>query len=1048
MKKNNDRKQNGKIKRNRREAISGVVFDTKSCKRMANLNAQAILSASYCQERWRREKLEKKVCPAVDIQYEISHVQEERLEAFSVRASVTESTKEHEMRVTTCNTQLVVTPQQKDESVRNEKTLSKTRDKKYKTKPVKTWTAPKSHVKVGRRKKNSLDVQSPVPPEMIPISCEVQTISSTSESSRTIASSGLENVGMAQYTEVTKVQINRTKEMEIKEEMRSQKKTERFVANDDVAITRMYHYQTKATSQSYRLQMETTYQPLSTREYSTPATTVRQHQKPKRHVSSAGHVVRPVMSDNQNFYNYSNHNAMGPVSNHQSFMNPNLNGMNNVAMVGMGPISTNYGSAFSVPHFGHSPSMPYTPDEYGGYYQPAGSAVQPILDPCLVHKPVPYHPPQHHHHHPPPPPPSQPHNHYGSGDQCISRHALSSTPSCPMESIPQPHYPQEAMNPNSSSHCFTQDMPHSSPPLAYYPHDMTHSTNPPPPSPYSQENIPQSNASRGFSQDTLPLNNHQFLQNEIQNTPRPHYTQDPMAPHNLPSHGFRQDCMPTNLPHHQYSQDISNCNQAPRPYLSPPNVLSPSNLANPCYSQENSPVRPPQHLNNQPPSCPPLPQKSSSAHSHFHGSIHGPNFHCQSHTASIQQHPHTQPQNTIYPKHQASSIPRDYSPGPTYHELTPVITSRQKDIKTRTPRPAPSEGSFPPVPKAEATQRQHQPHLPINQNIGNCNKSQFPRSETNNTVVIRGQTDRRLQPCNSSGTVLNGRINSISGKGPPVFEPRKPNGHSCSTTNENNNTSSSRTPHHGNQNIPDQSLDSQKAQDLKIKRRMKKSTGLNENTNSSDSKTHSNSFQNGNSSFQEQKLPNTNKVKTKLKQPKISQNNKQKSVSVEKQGKTKIKLPNNSSKILEMNGILSPFKQELPKKNGKKKYSNGWSWEGEPFEKLVLLNNDDPLRLIKCFPAMRHVEGDVIRVRDCVLLKSGPKKTDLPFVAKIVALWENPEDGEMMMSLMWYYRPEHTEQGRTAQDMEDEIFASKHRDVNSVACIEDKCYVLTFTEYC
>lgn len=52
------------------------------------------------------------------------------------------------------------------------------------------------------------------------------------------------------------------------------------------------------------------------------------------------------------------------------------------------------------------------------------------------------------------------------------------------------------------------------------------------------------------------------------------------------------------------------------------------------------------------------------------------------------------------------------------------------------------------------------------------------------------------------------------------------------------------------------------------------------------------------------------------------------------------------------------------------------------------------------------------------------------------------------MSLLWYYRPEHTEQGRQPNDCADEVFASKHQDHNSVACIEDKCYVLTFNEYC
>lgn len=56
--------------------------------------------------------------------------------------------------------------------------------------------------------------------------------------------------------------------------------------------------------------------------------------------------------------------------------------------------------------------------------------------------------------------------------------------------------------------------------------------------------------------------------------------------------------------------------------------------------------------------------------------------------------------------------------------------------------------------------------------------------------------------------------------------------------------------------------------------------------------------------------------------------------------------------------------------------------------------------------------------------------------------------GEMMMSLFWYYRPEHTEQGRQDNDANDEVFASRHKDHNSVACIEDKCYVLTYNEYC
>lgn len=123
----------------------------------------------------------------------------------------------------------------------------------------------------------------------------------------------------------------------------------------------------------------------------------------------------------------------------------------------------------------------------------------------------------------------------------------------------------------------------------------------------------------------------------------------------------------------------------------------------------------------------------------------------------------------------------------------------------------------------------------------------------------------------------------------------------------------------------------------------------------------------------------------------------------------------------------------------------------------------------RCYPAIKHEEGEIIHVRDCVLLKSGPRKTDLPFVAKITALWESPESmlcpilsydlflltllflfinilDEMMMSLLWYYRPEHTPASEGC--LVSELYASKHRDVNSVACIDDKCYVLTYNEYC
>lgn len=138
-------------------------------------------------------------------------------------------------------------------------------------------------------------------------------------------------------------------------------------------------------------------------------------------------------------------------------------------------------------------------------------------------------------------------------------------------------------------------------------------------------------------------------------------------------------------------------------------------------------------------------------------------------------------------------------------------------------------------------------------------------------------------------------------------------------------------------------------------------------------------------------------------------------------------------------------KSKAPKKP---KWVNNWSWEGEPFEGKIWLRNDELPLVRTCYTAIRHKEGDIVRVRDCVLLRSGTRKTDLPFVAKIASLWEDPETSDMRMSILWYYRPEHTDSGRRPEDLPDEIFASKHRDHLSVACIEDRCFVLTFNEYC
>ncbi|XP_048830529.1 bromo adjacent homology domain-containing 1 protein isoform X1 [Brienomyrus brachyistius] len=132
----------------------------------------------------------------------------------------------------------------------------------------------------------------------------------------------------------------------------------------------------------------------------------------------------------------------------------------------------------------------------------------------------------------------------------------------------------------------------------------------------------------------------------------------------------------------------------------------------------------------------------------------------------------------------------------------------------------------------------------------------------------------------------------------------------------------------------------------------------------------------------------------------------------------------------------------------RRRATNGWLPVGTPTEKEVFIVGEHLTALRRCYEGVQR-DGEVIRVRDTVLLRSGPRKKSLPYVAKISALWEHPETGEMMMSLFWYYRPEHTQGGRNpSMHCENEIFASRHQDENSVACIEDKCYVLTLAQYC
>ncbi|XP_078489989.1 uncharacterized protein LOC100180444 [Ciona intestinalis] len=130
--------------------------------------------------------------------------------------------------------------------------------------------------------------------------------------------------------------------------------------------------------------------------------------------------------------------------------------------------------------------------------------------------------------------------------------------------------------------------------------------------------------------------------------------------------------------------------------------------------------------------------------------------------------------------------------------------------------------------------------------------------------------------------------------------------------------------------------------------------------------------------------------------------------------------------------------------------NNGWEWVGSPYTALVYSVESGKYVKHRCFPGMRRQDDGgytVVMVRDCVFLLAG-EENEPPYLGKVTSLWEKGD--QMMISLLWFYRPEHTEDNRPISDevSDDELFASRHQDEMSVACVEDRCHVVTYSEYC
>ncbi|RDD44982.1 Bromo adjacent homology domain-containing 1 protein [Trichoplax sp. H2] len=146
------------------------------------------------------------------------------------------------------------------------------------------------------------------------------------------------------------------------------------------------------------------------------------------------------------------------------------------------------------------------------------------------------------------------------------------------------------------------------------------------------------------------------------------------------------------------------------------------------------------------------------------------------------------------------------------------------------------------------------------------------------------------------------------------------------------------------------------------------------------------------------------------------------------------------------NGEASHSRYSKIMKNKNKASKRCWIGIGKPVT-IASLNGSHCKRY---YTSMRNLEENLlISVKDNVLLQSGPRKIDLPYIGRVLSIWENTESDDIMITVLWYYRPEQTEIGRlNGYHGEKELLSSRHQDDNSANCIIDKCYVLTFSEYC
>ena len=361
------------------------IIDTRSCKRMASLNASAIMAASYLPERIKRSK-------SVESNHSNNSVEMVReMQTFSqtvsryeISPSVTAINGIYVNQVSHQNS--VILSAQKHETIETVKQLkvsNKIKDRLLGIARLERQEKAKQK-RLEKKSKSSLqsdDQASLLNPEMAAFQAT-----------------------KVQVTKVTHINASQgVKCTDNKNKNKDKKKSGHqinSILETDSSIVHKYQVQTKST-----IQMQTTLDSTGSTianvtTLTAPPATAMPSTAPRMQIHLAETPMMPTPGPGQPTY-YSLGTASPAVvqvhNNFQAFGQlPSTSALNPMPIINLSePYPPHYSSAFSVPHFATHTHPTQNPFTYlnAGLYQPAGPMLQGFQDPCLIHKPIPFHPP-------------------------------------------------------------------------------------------------------------------------------------------------------------------------------------------------------------------------------------------------------------------------------------------------------------------------------------------------------------------------------------------------------------------------------------------------------------------------------------------------------------------------------------------------------------------------------------------------------------------------------------------------------------------------------